>query len=52
MIYILAEGHGEVNAASKLISKICYNLGYFDTHIATAIRTKNLHKEIELLKVN
>ncbi len=49
MIYILAEGHGEVDAATKLVSKICHNLGYHNVQIAKAIRTKNLHKEVDLL---
>jgi len=50
MIYILVEGHGEVEAASKLVSKICFNLEYSKVHIAKAIRTANLHKPDSLIR--
>lgn len=50
MIYILAEGHGEIKAATKLVSRICKNLGYDDMIFADAIRCKNLHREDDLLK--
>ena len=45
MIYILAEGHGEVEAAGKLIHKIWNNLGLPSVPIGIAKKWPNLHLE-------
>lgn len=45
MIYILAEGHGEIEASTKLVYKIWHNLNLPKTHIGKAIRWKNLHQD-------
>jgi hypothetical protein len=50
MIYILAEGHGEIESASKLINKMWVNLQLPLIPIANAIRWSNLHKDQGLLK--
>lgn len=50
MIYILAEGHGEVEATSKLANKICQNLGFSNVYFAKAIRTTKIHKHENLQK--
>lgn len=47
--YILVEGHGEVEAAGNLITRLAHDLGYYFPW-AAPIRWKNLHKQYGLTK--
>jgi hypothetical protein len=50
MIYILAEGHGEIEALPKLAYKICHNIGLHGLWFSKARRCVGIHKRETLKK--
>jgi hypothetical protein len=50
MIYILVEGHGEIESVPKLAYKVCKDIGFNNIHFSKARRCTNVHRAETLVK--